>query len=139
MKIRLDDVMQSFSFPFDAVYLYYIPLETVLMFVEGNIFGKAVQGISSLEDAEKRSEEFIRLPEIGSEGRTKVMTGFIDLLPDEQQRNRLKEAALQDGGRGFESALREEKLLMSWYNYREEVYTELAERWCAGKGLELII
>ena len=30
MKIRLDDVMQSFSFPFDAVYYYYIPLETVL-------------------------------------------------------------------------------------------------------------
>ena len=42
MKIRLDDVMQSFSFPFEAAYYYYIPLETVLMFVGGMIYGKAV-------------------------------------------------------------------------------------------------
>jgi hypothetical protein len=47
MKIRLDDVMQSFSYPFNAVYYYYIPLETVLMFMGGVIYGKAVHGISS--------------------------------------------------------------------------------------------
>ena len=46
MKIRLDDVMQSFSFPFEAAYYYYIPLETVLMFVGGLIYGKAVNGIA---------------------------------------------------------------------------------------------
>ena len=69
MKIRLDDVMQSFSFPFDAVYYYYIPLETVLMFVGGSIYGKAVNGIASEEDVRKRAEDFIRLPQLGAEGR----------------------------------------------------------------------
>ena len=78
MKIRLDDVMQSFSFPFEAVYYYYIPLETVLMFVGGRIYGKAVNGIASEEDVRKRAEDFIRLPQIGAEGRRKVMEGFME-------------------------------------------------------------
>ena len=68
MKIRLDDVMQSLSFPFNAVYYYYIPLETVLMFMDGMIYGKAVYGISSEEDVRKHSEDFIKLPDIGEEG-----------------------------------------------------------------------
>ena len=54
MKIRLDDVMQSLSFPFNAVYYYYIPLETVLMFMDGMIYGKAVYGISSEEESTVR-------------------------------------------------------------------------------------
>lgn len=53
MKIRLDDVMQSFSYPFNAVYYYYIPLETVLMFMGGVIYGKAVHGISTEDDVKK--------------------------------------------------------------------------------------
>ena len=65
MKIRLDDVMQSFSYPINAVYYYYIPLETVLMFVEGVIYGKAVHGISSEKDVAEHSEDFIKLPQIG--------------------------------------------------------------------------
>ena len=65
MKIRLDDVMQSFSFPFEAAYYYYIPLETVLMFVGGLIYGKAVNGIASEEDVRKHSDSFIELPRIG--------------------------------------------------------------------------
>ena len=71
MKIRLDDVMQSFSFPFEAAYYYYIPLETVLMFVGGLIYGKAVNGIASEEDVRKHSDSFIELPRIGKLFRTR--------------------------------------------------------------------
>ena len=77
MKIRLDDVMQSLSFPLNAVYYYYIPLETVLMFMDGMIFGKAVYGISSEEDVLRHGEDFIKLPDIGDEGRRKVMTALL--------------------------------------------------------------
>ena len=80
MKIRLDDVMQSFSFPFEAAYYYYIPLETVLMFVGGLIYGKAVNGIASEEDVRKHSDSFIELPRIGEEGRRKVMKGFLEAV-----------------------------------------------------------
>ena len=141
MKIRLDDAMQSFSFPFDAVYYYYIPLETVLMFMGGMIYGKAVNGISSEADVKKHPDDFIMLPQIGAEGRMKVMKGFLEAL-DKEAGGRIRGKL---GGTGelpdmsvFENILGEEKLLIAWYNYRDGIYGELARRWCEANGLEMI-
>ena len=136
MKIRLDDVMQSFSFPFEAVYYYYIPLETVLMFAGGMIYGKAVHGISSEEDVKKNAKDFIKLPQIGDEGRRWVMISFMNTIENEEVRAKL-EKAIEEGIMYFGSALREEKLLLPWYNYRDEIYKELAVRWSKENGLEL--
>jgi len=136
MKIRLDDVMQSFSFPFEAVYYYYIPLETVLMFVDGMIYGKAVHGISSIEDVNKNAKDFIKLPQIGNEGRRRVMVSFMNTIENEEVHAKLGQA-IEDGMMYFGSALREEKLLLPWYNYRDEIYKELAVRWSKENGLEL--
>lgn len=137
MKIRLDDVMQSLSFPFNAVYYYYIPLETVLMFVDGMIYGKAVYGISSEEDVRQHSGDFIKLPDIGEEGRRKVMLGYINTIADEQTKKRIRDS-LSGGISGFESIVREQQRIMDWYNYREKVYTEFSRQWCEQQGLELI-
>jgi len=136
MKIRLDDVMQSFSFPFEAVYYYYIPLETVLMFVDGMIYGKAVHGISSIEDVNKNAKDFIKLPQIGNEGRRRVMVSFMNTIENEEVHAKLGQA-IEDGMMYFDSALREEKLLLPWYNYRDEIYKELAVRWSKENDLEL--
>ena len=138
MKIRLDDVMQSFSFPFDAAYYYYIPLETVLMFAGGMIYGKAVNGISSEEDVRKHADNFIKLPRIGEEGRRKVMKGFLEAVPNSELKKKMINAADAEGVAEFENALREERLLIAWYNYRDEVYSEFAKRWCEANGLDLI-
>lgn len=137
MKIRLDDVMQSFSYPFNAVYYYYIPLETVLMFVRGAIYGKAVHGISTLEDVRRHKEDFIRLPEIGDEGRRKVMMSFLDMLGDVKAKKRLRETA-EEGVQSFENALGEERLLLTWYNYRDDIYREFSLRWGKENGLDII-
>ena len=137
MKIRLDDVMQSLSFPFNAVYYYYIPLETVLMFVDGMIYGKAVYGISSEEDVRQHSGDFIKLPDIGEEGRRKVMLGYINTIADVQTKKRIRDS-LSGGISGFESIVREQQRIMDWYNYREKVYTEFSRQWCEQQGLELI-
>ena len=113
MKIRLDDAMQSFSYPFDAVYYYYIPLETVLMFVGGLIYGKAVNGISSEEDVRKHPGDFIMLPQIGEEGRLKVMKGFLKAMAaDAGTRIREEFGGAEDSldVTVFENLLREEKL-----------------------------
>ena len=123
MKIRLDDVMQSFSYPINAVYYYYIPLETVLMFVEGLIYGKAVHGISSEKDVAEHSEDFIKLPQIGEEGKVKA---------------RITEMIGEHGLHRFEDAVREERLLIEWYNYRDEIYCEFSRRWSEANGLDLI-
>ena len=138
MKIRLDDVMQSFSFPFEAAYYYYIPLETVLMFVGGMIYGKAVNGISSEEDVRKHADNFIKLPQIGEEGRRKVMKGFLEAVSNPELKKRMISAADAEGVAEFENLLREERLLIAWYNYRDEVYSEFAKRWCEANGLDLI-
>ena len=137
MKIRLDDVMQSLSFPFNAVYYYYIPLETVLMFMDGMIYGKAVYGISSEEDVRKHSEDFIKLPDIGEEGRRKVMLGYINTIDDETMKKRITDS-LSGGIGAFENSVREEHRIMDWYNYREKVYTEFSRQWCEQQDLELI-
>ena len=137
MKIRLDDVMQSLSFPFNAVYYYYIPLETVLMFMDGMIYGKAVYGISSEEDVRKHSEDFIKLPDIGEEGRRKVMLGYINTIDDETMKKRITDS-LSGGISAFENSVREEHRIMDWYNYREKVYTEFSRQWCEQQDLELI-
>ena len=138
MKIRLDDVMQSFSFPFEAAYYYYIPLETVLMFVGGLIYGKAVNGIASEEDVRKHSDSFIELPRIGEEGRRKVMKGFLEAVSNPELKKKMISAADADAVAEFENLLREKRLLIAWYNYRDDVYSEFAKRWCEANGLELI-
>lgn len=138
MKIRLDDVMQSFSFPFEAAYYYYIPLETVLMFVGGLIYGKAVNGIASEEDVRKLSDSFIELPRIGEEGRRKVMKGFLKAVSNPELKKRMISAADADAVAEFENLLREKRLLIAWYNYRDDVYSEFAKRWCEANGLELV-
>ena len=138
MKIRLDDVMQSFSFPFEAAYYYYIPLETVLMFVGGLIYGKAVNGIASEEDVRKHSDSFIELPRIGEEGRRKVMKGFLEAVSNPELNKKMISAADADEVAEFENLLREKRLLIAWYNYRDDVYSEFAKRWCEANGLELV-
>ena len=138
MKIRLDDVMQSFSFPFEAAYYYYIPLETVLMFVGGLIYGKAVNGIASEEDVRKHSDSFIELPRIGEEGRRKVMKGFLEAISNPELKKKMISAADADAVAEFENLLREKRLLIAWYNYRDDVYSEFAKRWCETNGLELV-
>ena len=138
MKIRLDDVMQSFSYPINAVYYYYIPLETVLMFVEGVIYGKAVHGITSEKDVTEHSEDFIKLPQIGEEGRRKVMEGFLKAIPQEEVKARITEMIGEHGLHRFEDAVREERLLIEWYNYRDEIYCEFSRRWSEANGLDLI-
>ena len=138
MKIRLDDVMQSFSFPFEAAYYYYIPLETVLMFMGGLIYGKAVNGIASEEDVRKHSDSFIELPRIGEEGRRKVMKGFLEAVSNPELKKKMISAADADAVAEFENLLREKRLLIAWYNYRDDVYSEFAKRWCETNGLELV-
>ena len=137
MKIRLDDVMQSVSYPIHASYYYYIPLETVLMFVNGAIYGKSVNGISSEKDVLQHQDEFLRLPAIGEEGREKVMMSFISSLGDEAVRMRLREAA-EKGIEYFDSILTEERLLIRWINFRDDIYMEFSRRWSRDNGLELI-
>ena len=137
MKIRLDDVMQSVSYPIHASYYYYIPLETVLMFVNGAIYGKSVNGISSEKDVLQHQDEFLKLPGIGEEGREKVMMSFISSLDDEAVRVRLREAA-EKGMQYFEGMLTEERLLIRWLNYRDGIYMEFSRRWILDHGLELI-
>ena len=137
MKIRLDDVMQSVSCPFRASYYYYIPLETVLMFMNGVIYGKSIDGISSEKDIARQKEDFIKLPEIGEEGREKVMMSFISSLGDEAAKVRLREAA-EKGIEYFDSILTEERLLIRWINFRDDIYMEFSRRWSRDNGLELI-
>ena len=138
MKIRLDDVMQSFSYPINAVYYYYIPLETVLMFVDGVIYGKAVHGISTEKDVAEHEGDFIKLPQIGEEGRRKVMEGFLKAIPQEEVKARIKGRVGEYGLHRFEDAVREERLLIEWYNYRDEIYCEFSRRWCETNELDLI-
>jgi len=137
MKIRLDDVMQSVSGPFRASYYYYIPLETVLMFMNGTIYGKTIDGISSEKDISRQKEAFIKLPEIGEEGREKVMMSFISSIGDEAAKVRLREAA-EKGMQYFDGMLTEERLLIRWINFRDDIYMEFARRWSRENGLELI-
>ena len=137
MKIRLDDVMQSVSCPFRASYYYYIPLETVLMFMNGVIYGKSIDGISSEKDIARQKEDLIKLPEIGEEGREKVMMSFISSLGDEAAKVRLREAA-EKGIEYFDSILTEERLLIRWINFRDDIYMEFSRRWSRDNGLELI-
>ena len=130
--------MQSFSYPINAVYYYYIPLETVLMFVDGVIYGKAVHGISTEKDVAEHEGDFIKLPQIGEEGRRKVMEGFLKAIPQEEVKARIKGRIGEYGLHRFEDAVREERLLIEWYNYRDEIYCEFSRCWCETNELDLI-
>lgn len=66
------------------------------------------------------------------------MEGFINSIPGGETRERVIRAIREQGLQHFEDAVREERLLIAWYNYREEIYSEFSRRWCGEKGLELI-
>ena len=139
MKIRLDDVMQSMSYPYNAVYYYFIPLETVLMFMDGRIYGKAVFGIADEQDIRDHMEDFIKLPDLGAEGRLKIMKGFVKSLDEGVSKKHLLSALeLAEGAEYFDDMVSEEKLLMEWFTYREEVHREFARRWCEPMNFEVI-
>ena len=139
MKIRLDDVMQSMSYPYNAVYYYYIPLETVLMFMDGRIYGKAVFGIADEQDIRDHMEDFIKLPDPGAEGRLKIMKGFVRSLSEGDSKNHLLSALeMAEGAEYFDDMVSEEKLLIEWFTYREEVHREFARRWCESMNFEVI-
>ena len=97
-----------------------------------------VIGISSEEDVRKHADNFIKLPQIGEEGRRKVMKGFLEAVPNSDLKKRMISAVDAEGAAEFENVLREERLLIAWYNYRDEVYSEFAKRWCEANGLDLI-
>jgi len=139
LKVRLDDVMQSLFYPYDAVYLYYIPLETVLMFRGGNIFGKAVHGIATLQDARDREGDFIALPDLGEAGRLKVMHGFVQTLPEGETRDKVEELLKEENPEiRLEYFLRGKNLLLDWFTYRDHVYREFSRKWCEEMELEWI-
>ena len=139
MKIRLDDVMQSMSYPYNAVYYYYISLETVLMFMDGRIYGKAVFGIADEQDIRDHKEDFIKLPDPGAEGRLKIMKGFVRSLSEGDSKNHLLSALeMAEGAEYFDDMVSEEKLLIEWFTYREEVHREFARRWCESMNFEVI-
>ena len=127
MKIRLDDVMQSLSYPFHAVYYYFIPLETVLMFMGGRIYGKAVYGISTEEDLLKRSGEYIKLPEIGEEGRIKVMKAFVGTIPGSDWFEELKDLdPSEENKENYDMIIKE----------RNDIALQLYVNYCEYSGFE---
>lgn len=66
------------------------------------------------------------------------MKGFLEAVPNSELKKKMVGAADAEGVAEFENVLREERLLIAWYNYRDEVYSEFAKRWCEANGLELI-
>ncbi|MBQ3392945.1 MAG: hypothetical protein IJG52_06025 [Lachnospiraceae bacterium] len=139
MKIRLDDVMQSLSYHNETVYMYYIPLETVLMFRNGQIFGKPVDGITDMYDVNDRKHDFIALPDLGDRGRKKVMIAFVQSLPEGPLRDRAMDALdAENPGRELEEVLRRERRLLDWFSYRDGIYSEFSKTWCEETGLEWI-
>ena len=133
----LGDLVGALLFPTGA----FFPGFTLVAVVGGLIYGKAVNGISSEEDVRKHPGDFIMLPQIGEEGRLKVMKGFLKAMAaDAGTRIREEFGGAEDSldVTVFENLLREEKLLIAWYKYRDDIYSELASRWCEANGLEMI-
>ena len=65
------------------------------------------------------------------------MMSFISSLGDEAAKVRLREAA-EKGIEYFDSILTEERLLIRWINFRDDIYMEFSRRWSRDNGLELI-
>jgi len=65
------------------------------------------------------------------------MMSFISSIGDEAAKVRLREAA-EKGMQYFDGMLTEERLLIRWINFRDDIYMEFARRWSRENGLELI-
>ena len=66
------------------------------------------------------------------------MKGFLEAVSNPELKKKMISAADADAVAEFENLLREKRLLIAWYNYRDDVYSEFAKRWCEANGLELV-
>jgi hypothetical protein len=66
------------------------------------------------------------------------MYGFMSAIPDGSAKEKVLAGLTERGFEGFDEAVREEKLLLKWFNYRDGIIKEFSRRWCRENGLELI-
>ena len=66
-----------------------------------------------------------------------IMVDFIDKIDNDEIRNQLERLIQGKGAfRRFKDYCIEIGIIKKWYDYRNEIYKEIAIKWCKCNGLE---
>ena len=137
MKIKLKLVVQAIEEASEAYTLFYDTQEgkTVCLpdeFVTG-------ERDTMLEDLiENNRSRFLRFPDKFEIHEYRIMEQYIDWLPCGRAKTELASAICGKGAfRRFKATLRYHSLEQQWYDFKAEVFGEMAIRWCEENGLEI--
>lgn len=135
MKLKL--VIQAIEEASDSYTLFYDTKEEKTVY----LLNETVTGErdAMLEDLiENNRSRFLRFPDKYEIHEYSIMERYIDWLPRGKAKTELSSAICGKGAfHRFKATLRYHGLEQQWYDFKAEVFHEMAIRWCEENELEI--
>ena len=130
--VTLSKIIDGLEMVNDIVDCYYNP-------EKDEIFLSNIGEYENLSEDEldKLFSESIILPTQYEINEYQIMVDFIDKIDNDEIRNQLERLIQGKGAfRRFKDYCIEIGIIKKWYDYRNEIYKEIATEWCKCNGLE---
>lgn len=137
MKMKLALVIQAMEEAGDSYTIFYDAQEGKTVYLPDEFV--TGERDAMLEDLiENNRNGFLRFPDKYEIHEYSIMEQYIDWLPRGKVKTELSSAICGKGAfRRFKATLRYHSLEQQWYDFKAEVFCEMAIRWCEENGLEI--
>ena len=127
MQIKLNEVIDALDMTSASKqFYYYIPEERII-------------SSDDFDDEDINSKDLLALPSHKEKDDYSIMESFIESLPESQGKEWLVEAIKGPGAfKRFRNTAERFDLLDDWYEYRDNVYENIAIEWCNYYGVEYL-
>lgn len=137
MKVKLSAIVDAMEMADYGMDFYLNKVNGKILQVSGPIYGETDETWVYTELI-KYKDSCIKLPgrfDIDVNG---IMEGFIGILPEGKNRERLLRAIRVRGAYGrFKDLIYRLNLEQDWHAYRDKIYRDLALGWCAENQIEI--
>ncbi len=137
MKIKLEVVLDAIETA-DDTYTYFYDTQTdEVIFLSDMNTEAENEAVTDAIDADM--ERYLRLPTKYDVHEYRIIESFSNAYPDSRIRFNLRNAIHGSGAfRRFKNLLRYHGIEQEWYDWRDQVYRELAVQWCKDRNLDYI-
>ncbi len=137
MKLKLKLVIQAIEEASETYTLFYDTKEEKTVYLPDQfVTGERDTELENL--IEDNRSRFLRFPDKYEIREYSIMEQYIDWLPQGKAKMELDSAIRGKGAfRRFKVTLRYHGLEQQWYDFKAEVFREMAIRWCEENELEI--
>lgn len=135
MKIRLKQVIQAMEEACEVYTIFYDVKDEKAVYLQ-DAFITGERDVALEEQIENNRDRYLRFPDKYEIHEYSIMERYIDWLPSGKAKAELDSAIRGKGAfRRFKDTLRYHGLEQQWYDFKAEVFREIAIRWCEENNL----